>query len=117
MRVTDQRVWQGNRPVVARPSDQLPTDPVAVTVAWLRSPTITGYMLYSRPTRLEATIRHKPQVYTNAGGSLIFRPAADGWRLVGAQGRVLLQSHARAAHASRLELASAGGDLDVSEGR
>jgi hypothetical protein len=117
MKDTDWRFSQVGGPVAAGPDGQLSRHWYQIKVVSDSCVNDPVTMLYSRPMRLERTIRQKPHVYTTAGGSLVFRPTDDGWRLTGAHGTILLQSHAHATQAPRLELASAGGDLDVSEPR
>jgi hypothetical protein len=58
-------------------------------------------------------IREKPEVSSSASGSLILHPTHDGWRLVGAGGKILFESRGHGRRRPRLDVVNRGGDLGV----
>jgi hypothetical protein len=64
------------------------------------------------PTSERGT-REKPEVSSSASGSLILHATHDGWRLVGAGGKILFESQGHGRRRARLDVVNRGGDLAV----
>jgi hypothetical protein len=61
----------------------------------------------------ERSAREKPEVSSGAAGSLILHPTRNGWRLVGAGGKILFEGHGHGQRRPRLDVVNRGGDLGV----
>src|ERR1700741_4943519 len=76
-----------------------------------KRPRMTIY-INQAPTS-ERGIREKPEVSSSASGSLILHPTHDGWRLVGAGGKILFESRGHGRRRPHLDVVTRGGDLGV----